>query len=194
MADITLSSGSICEPHRSAWGGFPTRSFGVSTGVSSAAIYVGSIMTMDNDDVVAQTSNASQVQASTGTAAAALFYLAGISAQAVSGSTAVRDTACTVWECHPDVEFRAATKGGTLESSHVCMTKKLTWDSTLNIAYVQLGASTAAEHRVLITGLIDAIGDSGGYVSFRFLRGLTGNIQGTTSTYNSSTPLLAFYR
>lgn len=194
MADLTLSSGSICRPFRSPWGAFPTREFGCSTGVSSAAIYVGSILTTDNDDVVAQTSNASMVQASTGDAAAAVFYIAGIAAQQVSGSTAVRDGKVSCWEANPLVEFKAVTKGGTLESSHVGMTKKLTFDSTLNIAYVQLGASTAAEHRVVITQLVDSIGDSGGYVAFRFLTGLAGNIQGSSAFYNSSTPLLAFYR
>lgn len=194
MTDFTLSSASICKPYRSPWGAFPTRTFPISTGISSAAIQIGRIMTMDGGDAVDQSSVADCVIPSTGTAAVPLFYIAGIAAQAVSGSTSTYRNEVTVWEANPMVEFSAVTKGATLQSSVVGMTKKITHDSTLNIAYVQLAASTAAEHRVVITQLLDAAGDSGGRVAFRFLPSISGTIQGTTATYNSSTPILAFYR
>ena len=201
MADIVLTSGMLCRPYRSPWGAFPSRTMAVSSGVSSAAIYPGSILTLDYADAAAQTSNAGTVKASTGTAAVPTFYIAGISGQGASGSTATQQvTKVTFFEANPMVEFKAVTKGGVIASSNIGITRKLTWDSTLNIAYVELAASTAAEHRVVITencpkdGGASPLGDSGGFVAFRFLQSITGAIQGTTALYNSSTPILAFYR
>jgi hypothetical protein len=186
MADFTLSSGSICRPFRSPWGAFPTQTFGVSTGVSSATIHIGRPVTLDYTEA-GNTSNAAFVKASTGDNT---FYLAGIAAEQASGSTAVAGTQISVWECNPMVEFKAVTKGGTLQSSQVGLTKTLHWDSTLNIAYVDLSASTATDHRVVVTKLIDAQGDSGGFVAFRFIS----DLRSQGSTVNSSTPFMAFYR
>lgn len=186
MADLTLSSGNICQPYRSPWGAFPTREFGVSTGVSSAAIVSGQPVTTDYT-LGNNTTNAAYVKAST---ADNTFYLAGIAAGNMSGSSAVAGSKLSVWECNPLLEFKAVTKGGLLASSHVGLTKTLHWDSTLAIAYVDLGASTAADHRVVVTQMVGDIGDSGGYAAFRFLSNF--NRQGSTVT--SSSPLLAFYR
>lgn len=186
MADFTLSSGSVCRPFRSPWGAFPTQTFGVSTGVSSATIHIGRPVTLDFTEA-GNTSNAAFVKASS---ADGTFYLAGIAAEQAAGSSAVAGTQISVWEANPMVEFKAVTKAGTLQSSQVGLTKTLHWDSTLNIAYVDLSASTAADHRVVVTKLIDQQGDSGGYVAFRFIS--DARYQG--STVNSSTPYLAFYR
>lgn len=186
MADLTLSSGSICRPLRTPWGAFHTISYGISTGVSSATIHVGRPVTLDYTEA-GNTSNAEMVKASTGDNT---FYLVGIAAEQASGSTATRGTKITVWEANPMQEFKAVSKAGTLESSHIGLTKTLHWDSTLNIAYVDLSASTATDHRVVVTKLIDSIGDSGGYVGFRFIS----NYVNQGSTVNSSTPYLAFYR
>jgi hypothetical protein len=122
------------------------------------------------------------------------YYVVGVAAETQpyggSGSTAVIATPISVWDCNPNVEFKAATINATLQSSNVGQTKKLHWDSTNNINVVDLGASTNTDHRVVITKLIDQQGDSGGYVAFRFLTDYA--FQG--STVLSSTPFLAFYR
>lgn len=186
MTDFTLSSGSICRPYRSPWGAFPTRTFGCSTGVSSAAIVVGRAVTLDYTEA-GNTSNAGLVKGSTGDNT---FYLVGIAAEGASGSTAVAGTQISVWEANPLVEFKAVTKAGTLQSSQVGLTKTLHRDSTLDITYVDLSASTASDNRVVITQLLDQQGDSGGYVAFRFIA----NRREQGSTLNSSTPYLAFYR
>jgi hypothetical protein len=186
MADLTLSSGSICRPYRTPWGAFHTLTYGVSTGVSSATIHVGRPVTLDYTEA-GNTSNAGMVKASTGDNT---FYLVGIAAEQASGSTAVRGTQITVYEANPMQEFVAVSKAGTLESSHVGLTKTLHWDSTLNIAYVDLSASTATDHRVVVTKIVGNLGDSGGQVAFRFLS----NRREQGSTVNSSTPFLAFYR
>lgn len=188
MTDFTLSSGNICRPWRTPWGSFVTRGMQVSSGVSSAAILLGRPVTLDYTEA-GNTSNASHVKAST---ADGTFYLVGIAAETQQGSTAVEGTPIEVWEANPMQEFRAVTKGATLQSSQVGLTKTLHWDSTLGIAYVDLTASTAADHRVLVTGLLPGYsqGDSGGEVSFRFLT----NSYRQGSTVLSSTPYLAFYR
>lgn len=186
MADIVLSSGSICKPHRSPWGAFPTRTFGVSTGTSSNGVILGRRVTLDYTEA-GNTTNAAYVK---GSSAINHFYLAGVVAENGNQSSAVASTPVSVWECNPLVEFKAASINGTLQSSHVGLTKKLMFDSTLNIEVVDLTASTAADHRVVITQLLDNVGDSGGYVAFRFVP----NRADQGSTVLSSTPFLAFYR
>ena len=157
-----------------------------STGVSSAAIHLGRPVTMDYLEA-GNSSVGGYIKAST---ADNTFYLVGIAANLVSGSTATTGSDCSVWEANPLVEFKAVTKGATLQSSALGLTKTLHWDSTLNIAYVDLTASTAGDHRVVLTQNLDQQGDSGGYVAFRFIT----NRREQGSTINSSTPYLAFYR
>jgi len=186
VTDFSLSSGSICRPFRTPWGAFNTRSYGVSTGVSSAAIPAGRVVTLDYTEA-GNTSNAQYVKGSTSNDNH--FYCVGVAAEAAP-STAGIGQQIAVWEANPQAEFKAVTKFGTLQSSHVGLTKTLHRDSSLDIAYVDLSASTAADHRVIITQLIDAQGDSGGYVAFRFLA----NSYSQGSTRISSTPYLAFFR
>lgn len=190
MTDFTLSSGSICRPFRTPWGAFHTLGYQVSTGLSSAVIWMGRVVTLDYTEGANSSLNM-YVKAST---ADNTFYTVGIAAETQpnggSGSTAVLGTAISIWEANPMQEFKAVTKAGTLQSSQVGLTKTLHWDSTLNIQYVDLSASTATDHRVVITKLLDQQGDSGGYVAFRFI----GNSRQQGSTLNSSTPYLAFYR
>ena len=185
MADLTLSSGSVVKAHRTPWGAFHTRQYGVSTGISSAVIYAGRPVTLDYT-LANPTTNASYVKGST---APNSFYLVGIAAE-TTPSTALAGQPVHVYEANPMAEFSAVTKLGTLQSSQVGLTKKLDWDSTLNIAFVDLTASTATDHRVVITQLLDAVGDSGGRVAFRFIS----DARQQGSTVNSSTPYLAFYR
>ncbi len=187
MADYTLSSGSIAKPFRSPWGSHPIREFKVSSGVSSAAIVEGRFVTLDYTEA-GNTSNAGYIKGST---ANAFFYGVGFSAGTVSGSSAVNGvTGVSVWLANPNCEFSAVTKGGTLQSSHVGLTKTLQRDSSLDIAYVDLGASTATNHRVIITQLLGEQGDSGARVAFCFMQ--DNREQG--STVNSSSPYLAFSR
>lgn len=188
MADFVLSSGSICRPHRSPFGNFPVKTGLLSTGVSSAAIVIGRRLTLDWTG----STTAGLVIASTHAIGGAPFMLVGIAAMGASGSTAATRNEIQYWEANPMVEFKAATKGATLQSSNIGQRKKLTRDSTLDIEYVDLTASTAADWRVIITGLVDAEGDSGGYVSFRFLSRLQDNI-GSSIAQTSTTPLLAFF-
>ena len=105
MAEITLSSGSLCRPFKSPWGAFPTKAMTISTGVSSNAILAGRVVTLDWTG----STTAGRVVAST---ADNFFYGVGISAQTVSGSTAAAAGGpILIYEANPLVEFRAFTKG-----------------------------------------------------------------------------------
>jgi hypothetical protein len=188
MTDFVLSSGNVCLPHRAPWGAFTTKTYQVSTGVSSAAIVRGRMVTLDYTEAGNSTA-AGQVKASTGDN---FFYGVGIAGETVPAGTisSAVVTNISVYEANPMVEFRAVTKGANLSNSVVGRTATLHYDSTLAIQYVDLTGSTASDHRVVITGLIDSQGDSGGYVTFRF----NSDRREQGSTINSSTPFLAFFR
>ncbi len=185
MAQVVLSSGSICRPFRSPWGAFPTRTFLLPS--TTGAVQTGRPMTLN---IAASTDVATAIPVAAN--APAYFSIIGIAAgsQAALTSSAVTGPELSVWECNPLVEFRAATKGGALASSNVGLRKSLVFDSTLNIAWVDLSASTATDWRVLITQNLGTLGDSGGEVAFRFL---THGAEQWNSTIASSTPILAFY-
>ncbi len=195
MADLTLSSGSICRPWRSPWGAFPIGHYiPIST---NSRIDVGRLV---HTNWTAQTStSAGQILQSTADGA---FMIVGIAASSLAaGSSATANPAIPVWEANPSVEFRAATKGALLGSSQIGLRRTLHWDSTLAISYVDLSASTAADWRVIITGIAGEngrtglngqVGDSGGEVTFRFFQHLEGNI-GSSAAITSTTALLAFF-
>lgn len=176
MAQFTLSSGTGIRPFRSPWGAFPTGEYPLSSGVSSAVIYVGKMVTLD--------ANICQVKGSTAKGAP---LIVGVAAE--KNSTGSTGQMLTVWEANPMVEFKVASSG-TIATSHVGVNRCLQWDSTLNIHYIGLDATTLANERVCITGFADgtAIGDSNGVVSFRFLPDMPAN-----STIPSSLSYLAFY-
>lgn len=193
MTDFVLSSGMICRPYRSPWGAFPIRSMPLSTGISSNAITIGRIVALD----ITTDSNAGQVTPSSQTAGVVMSTsIIGISADSpgtagvVPGAVSnARGTIISVWEANPMVEFRAQTQGANLQSSAVGKAKALVWDSTLTIHKVDLSNSTLINVRVVVTGLIDNEGDSGGAVSFRFL---TETPPAADSTVSRS--VLGFYR
>jgi hypothetical protein len=120
------------------------------------------------------------------------FNLVGVAAETIAAQTSSGTTGpfISVWEANPQVEFRAATKGGPLASSNVGLRKSLVFDSTLNIAWVDLSVSTATDWRVVVTQNIGTLGDSGGDVAFRFLNH---GAEQWNSTIASSSPLLAFF-
>ncbi len=171
MADFALNSGDFIRPHRSPWGAFPARSMKLSTGISSNVIKVGQVVGLDTDSTayrdcikpVPQSSN------SLNPVAASIVGIAAEGSTAM-GSQNAQGTVIAVWEAHPAVEFRARTRFGLLNSTIVGTTKELHRDSTLGIDVVNLATSSLATpaNCVIITGLIDAPGDSGGAVTFRF--------------------------
>ena len=193
MAQVTLSSGSIARPYRSPWGAFPIRQMTpISTG---AEIHRGRPVTLD---YTANSTNVGKIKASS---ADATWFLVGLAGQGSTVSSGVEPQPIPVCEANPMVEFVANTIGGVVVSSVIGLRKKLTWDSTLNIAVVDVSASSAADWRVIVTGcngvngqtgLQGDLGDSGAQVLFRFLPSLTENV-GSSIALTSTTPTLAFF-
>lgn len=184
MAEIALSSVMYVRPWRSPWGAFPTRSHLVVS--THATIPLGRPVTLN---WTANNTSVGQIVASTGDD---YFWGVGIAASSATrpASSVTEGVAIPVWEMNPLVEFRANTFGAALASSITGLRKKLVWDSTLNIAKIDLTASTATDWRVVVTGLIDNVGDTGGAVSFKFISRTGDQVN---STILSSNPLLAFF-
>ena len=183
MAQYTPSSGDYCRPHRSPWGGFPTREMRVLS--TSTLIPLGAFVTLN-------TAGSTAVNTVIHSTIPNAFSIVGIAAERIAARTdsGVEGATISVWEANPDVEFKAITKGGAVASSNVGLRKSLAYDSTLNLHYVDLTVSTATDWRVVVTQNIQAVGDSGGYVAFRFLNH---GAEQWNSSIPSTSPLLAFH-
>jgi hypothetical protein len=173
MADITLTSGSYIRPWYSPWGAFPVKMMKLSTGISTLIIRVGTVVGLDVNSTSFQDCIVpSSVSASSGTAllSTAIVGVAAENSTAI-GNNSAQGTQMSIWEANPAVEFVAATRNGLLNSTCVGQVKELWNDSTLNIHVVNIGASSLATPlpKVVVTGLVDNSGDSGGRVTFRFI-------------------------
>jgi hypothetical protein len=188
MADIAPGRADFVRPHRTPWGAFHVRSMGLSTGISSVTVSVGQVVGLDvntatNGNLIVPSSLTSNTVVSTS--------IVGVAAE---NSTAVGNsnkqfTQVPVWDANPQQEFRARTRNGLLQSTLVGSNNhSILWDSTLGIHLINVGASCATTPvNVVITELIDNVGDSGGAVAFKFIpRDATSSL----STAN----VLAFYR
>ena len=182
MADYALNAGDFVRPHKSPWGAFPTRSMKLSTGISSNTVRVGQLVGLDTgstsftDCIIPITQSSNSLNPGAGT-------IVGFAAEnsIANGSQTAQGTVIPVYEANPFVEFRARTRFGLLNSTIVGQPKELHRDSTLNIDVINLAASSLATPAkcVIVTGLIDNAGDSGGAVTFRF---------------NTSSGFLAFFK
>jgi len=193
MTDFVLGSGNTMRPHRSPWGAFPIKHMPISTGISSLQIFIGSVVGLDQAASTSFKGSVVKIALSSGTLNPGASQIVGVAAENVSanlspnaGGTITSTTVGTmpvipIWEANPNVEFKAWTRGGLITSSIVGQIKELVRDSTLNIDLVGLAASALATpaNCVIVTGLIDQPGDSGGAVTCRF---------------NTSSGFLAFYR
>ena len=189
MADITPTAGDYMRPFRSPWGNFPTRQMPLSTGISSNAIYIGSVVGLDS----ATTNGQSQIVPSSLTSNTVVStQIVGVAAEGPAttspSSTNVAGTMIPVWEANPNVEFKARTRNGLLNSTLIGSYHTILWDSTLHIFLVNVGASSATTPvSVVITEMIDNPGDSGGAVAFRFCP------RDPTSSLSTAN-VLAFYK
>lgn len=187
MTDWTPTAGDYIRPWRTPWGGFATRGFPISTGISSNVIYVGAVVGLDvntatTGDCIVPSSLTSNTVVST-----AIVGIAAESSTSASSTNTSR-TVFPVWEANPMMEFRGRTRNGVLASTNMGAPYTLLWDSTQHIHYVNIGVSSATTPvRVVVTELIDAVGDSGGLVAFRFCA------KDPTSSLSTAN-VLAFYK
>lgn len=179
--DWTLSSGSYVKPYRSPWGAFPIRSMPVSSGVSSLVIRVGDRVGLD----VRTATNYHRIKQSTALSTVIVGFAAEEASTNPDKSTGAPSYNIPVYEAHPSVEFKAVTKLATLTSSLVGARKALVRDSTLNIWYVDITEDTETKKQIVVTELVDGVGDSGGYVAFRHIERVS---SASTNTF------LAFFK
>ena len=167
MADWVLSSGDYMRPHISRIAG------DLDSGQESTAqsFLVGALLEYDS---AVSTSNFRLKQAVRSASTVTSTALIGVAADPASSVT---DRVITYWPISPLIEFKARTRGSTIASTNVGQAYGLFFDSTKNVFGVDLANTASTSLRVVVTGLIDAIGDSGGYVRFKF-----GTPVGTAST------------
>ncbi len=192
MADITPTAGDYLRPHSSPWGSPHIRTMALSTGISSNIIYIGTVVGLDvNSTQFRNCVSPSSLTSNTVVSTAIVGIAAeGPGASATSpSSTNIQGTLIPVWDANPSIEFRGRTRNGLLNSTIVGEVKDILWDSTLHIHLINVGASSlsAPAPRVLITGLLDNSGDSGGLVTFKFLQ------KDVTSSLSTNS-LLAFWK
>lgn len=159
MADIAISSGDYLRPYRSPWGSFPIKSAIESTG---ASFILGDVIEFSTK----VSTNYHRVErASTSGSTCISTSIVGVAAAAASS---VQGTKIPYWEPNPNVEFWGRTRGGTLQSTCVNSCYGLFRDSSKNVWLVDFGNSVDTSVRVMVTELVDAVGDSGGAVLFKF--------------------------
>ncbi len=169
MADWTISSGDYMRPYKTQGGDGVALQAGPESTAQSWV--VGSLLELDSQ---VATSNFRLRQALRSNSTITSTSLIGIAAEPASSNT---DQTRIYWPIVPNVEYCARTRGSTITSTNVGQPYGLFFDSTKNVYGVDLANQVSTSLHVVITGLIDAVGDSGGYVRFKF-----GTPAGTAST------------
>ena len=169
MADFVISSGDYMRIYRTQGADGASMDFGPeSTGQTFVR---GSLLELDVD---VSTSSHRLAEATVSASTVTSTSLIGVAAEAASSAV---DRNRIYWRITPENEFMARTRGGTLAQTNVGVAYGLFYDSTKAVYGVDLANTQSTSLRVVVTGLIDAVGDSGGYVRFKF-----GTPVGTAST------------
>ena len=169
MADYVISSGDYMRPYRMQGSDAGSLNYGQES--TAQSWLVGSLLEMDS---AVATSNFRLRQAVRSASTITSTALIGVAAEAASSVT---DQTRIYWPISPNIEYMARTRGSTITSTNIGQPYGLFFDSTKNVYGVDLANQVSTSLRVVITGLIDAVGDSGGYVRFKF-----GTPAGTAST------------
>lgn len=166
MADFTISSGDFIRPYR-------TPAEVLSAPESTNQVFrFGDVVQLDKG---VSTSAHRVARASTSGSTCISTSILGIAGNAASS---VVDTQLSVFAASNRNEFWARTRGGLLAGATVGAYYGLFRDSSKNVWLVDLGNTQSTSLRVQVTGLLDAIGDSGGAVTMKF-----GLPAGSTNTF-----------
>lgn len=184
MAQNTESSGTHLMPYRSPYGMFPIRGYQQTT---NSTFVAGHLVELNTG------TNAHRLR----TASSNSTRLIGVAAESgASNATAgVGDgqRMMPVYEARPEIEFMGWLKGEVIASTLVGQRRAFARDSTANIDYLTSSQTTSA-FRVQITevgadsnvsaqGRLASIGDTNGYVAFRFLPQFTQFAEPTFNMY-----------
>lgn len=163
MGQNTESSGTGIVPYRSPYGHFPARGFPEA---ANSTFRAGNII---------EPSTAGSTSGHRVTIASSLSTkVLGVAAEAASSNA---DQTISVYEARPEIEFKGWVKE-VIASTMLWQDRSFAYDSTKGIHYLAVNA-TAAEQRVIITEIgstadggeaqLAGIGDTNGYVAFRFI-------------------------
>lgn len=159
MADYTISSGDYIKPYRSPWGQCEIRSAPEST--AQTFVY-GDVLELDKGT----STGANRVKrASTTGSTCNSTAIVGVAAQGASSNVA---QTVSYFAASANNEFIGRTRGGTLALANVGTGYGLFRDSSKNVWLVDLGNAQSTSVRVIVTELVDQVGDSGGQVVFKF--------------------------
>lgn len=169
MADWAISSGDYIKPRANAFGQLHVMSGPEST--AQTFVY-GDVLQLDS----AVSTGANRIaRASTSGSTITSTSIVGV---ACGPASSVVDATVSYFAATPFNEFTARTRGGTLALTNVGASFGLFRDSSKNVVLVDLGNAQSTSQRVIVTSLIDAVGDSGGLVTFKF-----GCPNGSTNTF-----------
>jgi len=163
MADGSFSSGSYVRPYISAHGSPRTLSVPQGSTVSTALFYLGDCIKRGT------TTNAHRAVLHDTGVTANITGCLGFAAQDCYGATATIGAASanvSYWPADPETEFIGVCKG-TLNSTQLGGIYAIRRDSTLGIAYIDLGIVSTATMAV-VTGFAEGStqGDTNGFCTF----------------------------
>ncbi len=149
MATLVVSTGDYMRPYRG-----PIRVFNRPEGASQTFRYGTPV-------IFSSTSGHENEVLTAGTDPT---YVVGVTSQAASGT---QGTSLPVWSAEPDVEFIGRVQdGGTLAYTNVGTAYGIVYDATNTIWRVDLSETTTTS--VIVTALVDAVGDINGNVAFQW--------------------------
>lgn len=163
MGQNTASSASGIRPYRSPYGSFPTRNYPER---ADSTFHLGNCV--EPSTVGSSQSHRIELMSSLSS------NILGVAAETASGTA---DNMIPVYEARPELEFKGWVKE-IIASSLTWADRSIVYDSTLGIHYLAVNAS-ATDQRAVITEIgstlggpeqqLAGIGDTDGYVAFKFI-------------------------
>jgi len=166
MADFVISSGDYMRPYRTQGSDAGTIDYSFESSVAQT-FPVGSVLEFDS------TANTVRLASTTGST----VNSGGIIGVAAEPATGIANQTRIFWRIDPSLEYIARTRGGVLGSTTVGVKCGLFRDSSKNVFLLDFANKVSTSVRAVVTGLIDNVGDSGGYVRFKW-----GSNQGDSTT------------
>jgi len=177
MADWTISSGDYMRPYRTQ--GADASALDTGQESTNQSFLTGFVL---ERDTATSSCNFALRKAAVSASTVTSTAICGVAAEPASS---VNYATRIFWPAVASVEFMARTRGGTLQSTNIGLPYGLFFDSTKNVYGVDLANAVSTSQRIIVTRLIDAIGDSGGYVAFKF--GTAGGVGSTTPFASTNT-------
>lgn len=171
MTDFLISSGDYMRPYRTQASDAVTTDYGFESSVAQT-YPVGAVLEFDS------TANTIRMASTTGST----VNSGGIIGVAAEPASSVANATRIFWAITPNLEYMARTRGGVLGSTTVGVKCGIFRDSSKGVFLLDFANKVSTSVRAVVTGLIDNIGDSGGYVRFKW-----GSNQG-----DSTTPAVTF--